>query len=90
MTCTKIQASLERKRMSFHLDSDASIRLYTSFECQVKVHIESSVCTVSDSAWNYSTNFDCSCKCPAAEVKQERKKTDEEYLVNLLSYSTHE
>ena len=26
----------------------------------------------------------------APEVKQEQKKTDKEYLVSLLSYSTHE
>ena len=28
--------------------------------------------------------------CSALAVKQEQKKTDEEYLVSLLSYSTHE
>ena len=37
-----------------------------------------------------SINLDCNCNCSAPEVKQEQKKTDEEYLVSLLSYSTHE
>ena len=52
-----------------------------------------------DSDTSLYTSFECQVKCTSnlesalsvtAEVKQERKKTDEEYFVSLLSYSTYE
>ena len=69
---------------SFHLDSDIS--LYTPFECQVK-------CTSNlESALSVTVHritvqiLIAAATVQLLEVKQERKKADEEYLVSLLSY----
>ena len=59
--------------------ADSDISLYTPFECQVKCtsNLESAL-----SVTVHRITVDCSSNYSAAEVKQERKKTDEEYLVS--------